>query len=74
MSSLKYFQHISFEAQVIEEDEMYFILKSKDDKDLTKYLIHKKVDRGISLHQKVKISAVPILSEYGIELLDVKFK
>ncbi len=72
MSSLKYFEHIQFEAKVLEEDHTHYVLASTDHKVSKKYLLKKNSKTVVLPNQKVFISAVPILSEKGVELFDVK--
>ncbi len=72
VSSLKYFEHIQFEAKVLEEDHTHYVLASTDHKDSKKYLLKKNSKTVVLPNQKVFISAVPILSEKGVELFDVK--
>lgn len=74
MNSLRFFQHILIEGSIIEEDSTFYIFKSHDEKDKSRYLITKNPQLSLPQTQKLKISAVPILSEKGIELFDVKFK
>jgi hypothetical protein len=74
VSSLKYFQHILLELEVIDEDEHFFFLQSANERDPKKYLLRKNSKNKIYISQTLKVSAVPILSEQGVELYDVKFK
>ena len=74
MSSLKYFQHILLEMKVVDEDEQFYILSATDERDQKHYLLRKSLKNIISLNQLIKVSAVPILSEHGVELYDVKLK
>ncbi len=74
MSSLKYFQHILLEVEVVAEDEHFFFLQSANEHDQKKYLLRKNTKNKIYISQTLKVSAVPILSEHGVELYDVKFK